>query len=278
MSESRRTITPGIEITRDPEVQLERGAEQLAGLAVAISDWERASELHLLPVVSHDRTSIEFRLRMSSPPPLERWSLLIGEALHSLRSAMDGLAFQLTHLDGKSPDSPTKVYFPVANTSSQWRDKAKHLNSMPPEVLERIRTLQPFMADPAETSLLSAIHELDLIPKHRRLLRATTRVMPTDLGIELQFSSTRVEGTLVPLDRPPLEDGALALHLLFAVPPVSVRTRPVRNVPFLLTADTNAHQSINIGSIIAHAPSILRTQFDFVYTGEWPSEPSASPE
>jgi hypothetical protein len=266
MSSISRVIVPGTDISRDPDVLVARGAEQMAELASLIGIWERDSDLHLMPIVSTDLMSVEFRLRMLAEPPLERWSILLGEAVHSFRSALDGLAFQLSHLDGKSPERPKQVYFPVVRNPKDWRNKSRNLTSMPEELLGRIEAVQPFVTNPnGEISALWAIHELDLLPKHRQLLRAIPRVEPEELGLQLKFAVSKVSGTLVPSTPARMENNALVLQLTFDERPAEVIASPVRDVPFNLAVEADG--LFNAGALITQGANHMRAIFSFIYTG-----------
>src|SRR5262249_41682639 len=52
-----------------------------------------------------------------APPIL---SILVGETIYNLRSALDYLAYELVYLDGGKPKSDTN--FPIIDTEKQWRN------------------------------------------------------------------------------------------------------------------------------------------------------------
>ncbi|GAB3279776.1 hypothetical protein B5M43_002950 [Microbacterium sp. MEC084] len=60
----------------------------------------------------------------------------------------------------------------MAKTESRWNELVRTtLASIPDDVLERIRSVQPFMASDPQAFALPLLHELDLDDKHRAALQ-----------------------------------------------------------------------------------------------------------
>ena len=51
-----------------------------------------------------------YRVRTDNPPTFDDWSVSVGEIAHNLRSALDGLVYQLALL---KTDTPTRSQFPI---------------------------------------------------------------------------------------------------------------------------------------------------------------------
>lgn len=67
------------------------------------SNFDQETEQHVIAV------------RLSAEPPLARWSLMVGDALHNLRSALDYLIYQLA-IKGSGQEPPPyhrRLQFPV---------------------------------------------------------------------------------------------------------------------------------------------------------------------
>jgi hypothetical protein len=118
----------------------------------------------------------------------DEWPLLIGDAVHNMRSALDHLAYALAlkGYDTANPGQPfpeapkRQIMFPIVAVSRDKRrtveqvydDVAKvQLRYVAPDATARIKGLQPYERSPAAplTDPLSLINELDIIDKHRRL-------------------------------------------------------------------------------------------------------------
>jgi hypothetical protein len=76
-------------------------------------------------------------------PCLDEWVLIVGDALHNLRSALDATVWEFAHPDGAAPRQPKQVSFPVTEDAGRLDDRAKALRPLPLDLLERIRLLQP---------------------------------------------------------------------------------------------------------------------------------------
>lgn len=110
---------------------------------------------------------------LPSEPPTEEWALQYADAVHNFRAALDGLAWEVAHLDGARPSASAarSLYFPMARSAEQWDATVKKsLKSVPRDVLERIRSVQPFMARTTEELPTVLLHELDRADKHRSSL------------------------------------------------------------------------------------------------------------
>jgi hypothetical protein len=87
-----------------------------------------------------------------------------GDVIHSLRSALDHLAYQLAIVgSGKTPTR--KVEFPIAKDRDTYEaEKARKVEGIRPDAVEAIDALKPYKGG---NDALWRIHELDNIDKHR---------------------------------------------------------------------------------------------------------------
>lgn len=111
--------------------------------------------------------TINLTLRVKALAPLDYWSLIFGDCVHNLRSALDHLAWQL---DAK-PDATTN--FPIRlNPPDSW--PLDCVSRMQPDAQIIIEGLQPFWEthfgrEPARHPLW-ALHSLDIEDKHKVLV------------------------------------------------------------------------------------------------------------
>src|ERR1700683_2196431 len=110
-------------------------------------------------------------------PP--EWSVIIGEILFNLRSALDHLAYQLVILDKGTPTDQTK--FPVRESPFDIKGKPISINSQlpikDPKILAALEECQPYTGPdgeiyPPDENFLWLLHRLNIIDKHRLLLVA----------------------------------------------------------------------------------------------------------
>jgi hypothetical protein len=145
-----------------------------------IGDLERAihgelgvhpyAELHVTKL-NPDSGKVGFFAQLRDIPP--DIPLIIGDAIHNLRSALDHLAWQLVVAAGNTPNSQT--YFPIYETAEGYnkakaKGKVKGFNADQMNVLD---AMQPYNAG---YEPLWLIHKLNNFDKHNLLVVADYRL------------------------------------------------------------------------------------------------------
>lgn len=107
-----------------------------------------------------------FRFKVEKAPPLAAWSLIIGDAVHNARSALDYIAWMLA---GSVVDDTT-TSFPICSRPEHFAPAAKSkLARVHPEAVADIGRLQPYSRPNLKESALWLLEELDRRDKHRLL-------------------------------------------------------------------------------------------------------------
>jgi hypothetical protein len=107
---------------------------------------------------------------------IERASLLFGDSIHNLRSALDHLvyALALAHKDGRI-EQPRRLAFPITDNEDNWRREVYRLSEISPEDRAIIEWYQPYNAvsragqPVGSLTLLGYLRDLDDWDKHRLL-------------------------------------------------------------------------------------------------------------
>jgi hypothetical protein len=184
--ESPLRVRPGIEIAAWPELKFARALEHARRLQSQIESWNATAPVSTDKVIDSNGLSADVLLRLRTDPPLHEWSLTLGDCIHDLRSALDALVWELSHLDGNTPKTPRTVQFPICETENQWDSAiAGSLSSVP----DRLRLTQPFLYDSSQISAISLLHELDVQDKRRSQITMTVRTA----GIDLKDCSVKFE-------------------------------------------------------------------------------------
>jgi hypothetical protein len=101
--------------------------------------------------------------------PPSRWALILGDAVHNARSALDVLVYQLVLLNGKRPTKRTQ--FPIYDSPPTQRQRQTidaNLKGVQSDHAKRIRGMQPYKRPKAaESWKLATLGALDNIDKHR---------------------------------------------------------------------------------------------------------------
>jgi hypothetical protein len=153
---------------RGVRLKIERAKEHVRDLDAAIGDFLRDEPYRLgakpHPVVEINHTTLYVAEVKPAPG---RLSLLMGDAIHNLRSALDHLAWQLVEAGGGRPDRNT--YFPICDTAQQYASAIGkgEIQKITPEARDIIQSVQPYVT---VEQTLWLIQHLDIVDKHRLLL------------------------------------------------------------------------------------------------------------
>lgn len=127
-----------------------------------------------------------WRAKIVEDPPLEKWSAIVGDCVHALRSALDHTAYALVQVANPGTDY---TEFPImkdkyltdrggsfvlkdGKPTLRWPiEGPKKLPGVGRKALAQIKWLQPYRRRDFDERFhpLWLIHELDIIDKHRRL-------------------------------------------------------------------------------------------------------------
>jgi hypothetical protein len=157
---------------------------------------------HILVVVHSTR----------QPPvqPPSRLSVIVGDVLHNLRSALDHLVWQLAII-GTGPKEPLNQ-FPIFDTPEKFKEKCeRYLHGVRPEHRATIETYQPYHG--GNGLALGVIATLNDIDKHR-VVHGSSKFGLTGPGT---ISLTNVRSAQIQLrDITHLDDGAEIYRILSA--------------------------------------------------------------
>ncbi len=119
--------------------------------------------------------------------------LIIGDAIHNLRSSLDLMACDLVLLSNGNIEN---VYFPFAESATDLEKaiKDRRINRATPDVVDLIRRLKPYRGG---NKLLRAIHDLDINDKHRLIIPILEYAVVQDTTIRLSGNNIIKIGTIV---------------------------------------------------------------------------------
>ncbi|MFC8436012.1 hypothetical protein [Streptomyces sp. NPDC057253] len=215
----------GKDVSSWPMLKWARAVQHKTDLESRISLWIAGRPISTENSLSADRLKFEMRLRVHTPPPTQEWSLILGDFLYSLRSALDACVWEFAHADGARPSKPKMLQFPVVRDRADWeRARRERLQTVPTEIAERIEMLQPFNRPPSEVNKdpLICLTELNNLDKHR----SSIDVSVDPRGIQQKFSTTWETEEAVERNTPPsatyrfpdFTDGALVVEVPFLDP------------------------------------------------------------
>jgi hypothetical protein len=174
-----------------PRAKIERADRQTKTLHVYTKGFFRRHPYGVVKA-EFDKKAGRYSLRVSSVPPAfpDRWGVLIGEIAHNLRSALDGLAWQLALLKTDRPYERTAFpIYKVGHTKRRGRgsnlvpsfwgkgDGLRLMQDIPKRFWTRIESFQPYKrGNRGRHSPLFLLEELNNTDKHRLITLVATIV------------------------------------------------------------------------------------------------------
>jgi hypothetical protein len=130
----------------------------------------------------HDATTrrLVYYIVEALPAP-DELSLLAGDALQNLATALDHLAFQLVCKDtGDAPLNPRGVYFPIADDEAKYDiSKRSKLFGASAETIARVDAIRPYRGG---NDALWRLRRLNNIEKHRLLITVGSQAAGVHAG------------------------------------------------------------------------------------------------
>ena len=156
-----------------PRLKLKRAQKHISAIADILKAF-LATQPFKLSVVPD---GIELQISQELPAEIP---LLIGDAIHNMRTALDLLACDLVRLNGKSAH---KVYFPFASSATELDDqiKKKRFNRAGADAVALLKTKRPYTGGDV---LLRGIHDLDILDKHQLIVPVFNTAMVRELKID----------------------------------------------------------------------------------------------
>ena len=146
-----------------PRLKVKRARKHIAEFAESVTAFGERVKLGMFPV-GETETMIDYVVQFSEEPP-EELPMLIGDAIHNLRAALDIMVCDIARLRGKSSD---KLKFPFAADAEMLeRILKKDFPRLGPDVVEAIRSQHPYIGG---NLALRGLHDLDIDDKHETVL------------------------------------------------------------------------------------------------------------
>lgn len=190
-----------------PRLKIERAKKHIRDLEVAVKRFLDSNPYGLVPNEDTKAGKQPPRVSVREDPP-DELSLIAGDAIHNLRSALDLLVWQLVLANGSTPHDRTG--FPMFRSKEAFEaGDMRPIVGVSSTAEEAIKALKPY---PGGDDTLWSLHRLDIADKHRFLLivglalRSVTMLMAfpgATEGIGLQIDLNQKEDKFFPL-----KDGA----------------------------------------------------------------------
>lgn len=174
----RMAVPTGNDLAQGPRLKIERAKHHIADLSTQIRSFLDTKPFYVVRRLDLKARKISFRTRADIPIPAAL-SLIIGDAAHNLRSALDLAMFALAR--ERSPNSH-KIEFPFPRRADglDGAINAAQVRFAGSKVVDVVTELKPY---PGGNATLCELHRLNVRDKHHMLVLA--RRLPQMTGVEL---------------------------------------------------------------------------------------------
>jgi hypothetical protein len=103
--------------------------------------------------------------------PFDRWSLITGDCVHNLRSALDHSVYALAvQKQGGTPTNERRLQFPITTTPEEFESQKYRIAGLSVKAQGLIEAAQPYhWHHPVLPALLTVLNDFDNSDKHRLL-------------------------------------------------------------------------------------------------------------
>lgn len=202
--------------------KLARSAEHAQTIRNEVGSWMNRNPYSLIKKRNPECTRFSLILRINEVPTWVRWSLMFGDYLSNLRSALDHLVYAIACHEAASSSPPyeDKLAYPLTDSEDRFDDfvSRKKLGDISAPVRAAIQRFQPYTRPHDKLPpLLALIRDLNNGDKHK-LLRV---VYGTPYQANVGFAGVQPPGaTIMPV--PPhvgeIEDGTEVFAMTSDVP------------------------------------------------------------
>jgi hypothetical protein len=205
------------EWTSGYRAKLARADEHLSALYQETDGWGDSDPFRIVRGSNADGSVHEFGLRFETQPNVRRWSLLVGDALHNMRCALDhivyAMAVQQTGQD--PPPDESRLMFPICSDVDHWKRSKRRIACLNEPTRTAIERVQPYnrIKHGQWFAPLWWLAQLNDVDKHRLPHLTVLAAHPDEITTDVKPGTFRAlwnEG--------PLLDGATLLRLELSNP------------------------------------------------------------
>jgi hypothetical protein len=157
--------------------KLSRAKDHIRTVKGEVISWQDSSPYSITKETNADFTRWALVIRLLKPADLLRlnllrWTLIIGDAINNLRSALDHLIYAIAVYESGSnpPPDEKRLAFPICDTFGEFKDAAKRIKSLTADVRTAVESVQPYnRTHPMLPALLAILRDFNNTDKHKLL-------------------------------------------------------------------------------------------------------------
>jgi hypothetical protein len=170
-------------------LKIQRAKEHFATLQSEISAWMKTEFLRVVKEADAEGRVHRVFVEVINQPPSDRWSLIAGDCVHNLRSALDSLVYGIAiYQTGQNPPKDERVLqFPIVSSPAAFLKQRYRISSLSTSVQSEIEKTQPYnRPHPEFPPVLELLNILSNQDKHRML--NVVAAAPNRASIEMVHS------------------------------------------------------------------------------------------
>ena len=180
-------------LDRSWHLKIGRAKEHFSVLDTEIKAWVLTNPVTITR--EKDRVGLRHSIfaEVINPPPLNRWSLVCGDLIHNLRSALDSILYGIAICEtGVNPPADEEVLqFPITGSPPKFSKQKYRIKSLSPAVQAAIESVQPYnRPHPQHPPVLELLGYLNNFDKHRTI--NVIAAVPHDPSVEMDSSVASV--------------------------------------------------------------------------------------
>lgn len=168
-----------------PRQKLRRTAAHIRALEGSIADYFK-TDWYTCDFGRNPEGQYSLNVIVRGSP--QDFGVIVGDAIHNLRAALDLLAVEAVARNGGNTKN---VYFPFADSAANLDDmiKRRNFHRALPEDQDAVRQLQPYAGG---NHLLRSLHDLDIQDKHHSLIPHASLVTSPKVGIKMDSAGNPI--------------------------------------------------------------------------------------
>lgn len=150
------------------KLKIERAKHHIRDLNGQVDAYSAQRPLGIFHSFDSKASQVTYEVKAKIPMP-DEIPLILGDAIHNLRSALDLLIYEMVGDKCETDRQRKQVQFPFSK-SAQILDatiKAKQVHLAGEKVVQKIKGLKPY---PGGNEMLYGIHALDVTDKHKLII------------------------------------------------------------------------------------------------------------
>lgn len=211
----------GSVFARSSWLKFGRAEEHFDTLCNEVELWAKSDPCAISKQCNAEGSRYSFSVEIKKPPSLNQWSLIAGDCVHNLRSALDNLVYALAIRDSGNdpPPSADRLQFPIADDNGAFVKQGFRIAPLSDATQARIERAQPYNRPHQELPpLLSLLRDFNNLDKHRLLNVVIANVQQGHIRLEYPGEDAYIPFVEFGCNLGAIENGAEIAYALVSPP------------------------------------------------------------